>query len=310
MRKRNVLFLGLVVLLTMGLVLGCGGTEKPVEPAEPTEEDIVGEPSADVTVGEQLNYQITGIEPGAGLMIATTEVLEVYGLEDWTLVESSSAAMAAALQRAYANEEPIIVTGWTPHWKFASFDLKYLEDPEGIYGGAEQIHTLVRAGLSEDEPSAYAVLDNFFWTADDMAEVMVAIEAGTPDEEAAANWVAANQATADAWTEGVEQVDGNKLTLAFVAWDSEIASTNVIKNVLESIGYDVTMQQLEPAPMFQGVESGIADAMVAAWLPTTHAPYMERFGEGLEDLGPNLDGTRIGLVVPTYMDIDSIEDLR
>ncbi|HWJ78070.1 MAG TPA: glycine/betaine ABC transporter, partial [Niallia sp.] len=29
-----------------------------------------------------------------------------------------------------------------------------------------------------------------------------------------------------------------------------------------------------------------------------------------EDLGTNLEGTKLGLVVPSYMDIDSIEDLK
>ncbi|OEF96692.1 glycine betaine ABC transporter substrate-binding protein [Desulfuribacillus alkaliarsenatis] len=312
-KKYRVLFLSLAVVLAMSLlVVGCGGTDEPPvdtpDVADPTGDDVIMEPPA--AVGEQVGFEIVGIEPGAGLMMATEEVLDVYGLEEWTLVESSSAAMAAALRRAYENQEPIIVTGWTPHWKFASFDLKYLDDPQGVYGGDEQVHTLVREGLEADEPSAFTVLDRFFWTPDDMAEVMVAIEEGSSEEQAAADWAAANQDTVNEWTEGVEEVDGNRIDLAFVAWDSEIASTNVVKYVLESIGYDVRMRQLEPAPMFQGVESGEADAMVAAWLPTTHESYMDRFGEGLVDLGPNLDGTRIGLVVPAYMDIDSIEDLR
>ncbi|MCH8853257.1 MAG: glycosyltransferase, partial [Planctomycetes bacterium] len=53
-----------------------------------------------------------------------------------------------------------------------------------------------------------------------------------------------------------------------------------------------------------------ADAIVAAWLPTTHAEYMERVGDNTEDLGPNLDGTKLGLVVPEYTDVDSIADLN
>lgn len=61
--------------------------------------------------------------------------------------------------------------------------------------------------------------------------------------------------------------------------------------------------------MWAGIASGDADAMVAAWLPTTHQDYYAEFKDKLEDLGANLDGTKIGLVVPTYMNIDSIEDL-
>ncbi|WP_309546760.1 hypothetical protein [Shouchella lehensis] len=36
---------------------------------------------------------------------------------------------------------------------------------------------------------------------------------------------------------------------------------------------------------------------------------MEDYEGDLEDLGENLEGTKIGLVVPEYMDIDSITDL-
>ena len=57
--------------------------------------------------------------------------IEDYGLDHWTLVEGSSAAMVAELKKAYDAEKPIIVTGWSPHWMFSSFDLKYLDDPKG-----------------------------------------------------------------------------------------------------------------------------------------------------------------------------------
>ncbi|MFS0726155.1 glycine betaine ABC transporter substrate-binding protein [Paenibacillus sp. 1P07SE] len=153
-------------------------------------------------IGAEVDYTITGIEPGAGIMMTTETVLEEYELGgEWTLLESSSAAMAQQLQNAYAAEEPIIVTGWTPHWKFASMDLKYLEDPMNIYGGDEQIHTFVRQGLQDDMPEAYAMLDKFNWTPDDMAAVMVEIMEGKSPEDAAKDWVAANEDKVNAWLE-------------------------------------------------------------------------------------------------------------
>lgn len=282
----------------------CGGNEETSKNDEGKSGDTAG-------IGEQVDYKIIGIEPGAGIMQATETALTEYeNLADWELVESSSAAMASELQKAYEKEEPIIVTGWTPHWKFAKFDLKYLEDPKGVYGEAEVIQTLARQGLKDDQPSAHKVLDQFFWTPDDMAAVMVEIQEGTDAEEAAAKWVEENAEKVAEWTNGAEEVDGESIKLAYVAWDSEIASTNVVGKVLESIGYEVEYLQLDAGPMFAAVAEGDADAMVAAWLPGTHAAYMEEYGEKLEDLGPNLEGAAIGLVVPSYMDIDSIEDLK
>lgn len=150
--------------------------------------------------GPELDYKIIGIEPGAGLMMASEKALDAYGLRDkWTLLESSSAAMSQELQKAYDNKEPIVVTGWTPHWMFAKMDLKYLDDPKNVYGSAEQIHTIVRKGLKEDKAEAYAFLDKFNWTPEDMAKVMVAIQGGETPEAAAKAWVEGNAELVDAW---------------------------------------------------------------------------------------------------------------
>ncbi|WP_442956473.1 glycine betaine ABC transporter substrate-binding protein [Paenibacillus sp. YIM B09110] len=151
-------------------------------------------------VGASLDYTIIGIEPGAGLMMSTEKAFDEYGLRDkWTLLESSSAAMTQQLEKAYADQKPIVVTGWTPHWKFAKMDLKYLEDPKNVYGGDEQIHTVARKGLKDDQPEAYAFLDAFNWTPDEMADVMIQIQEGKSPEDAAKQWVEQNPDKVAAW---------------------------------------------------------------------------------------------------------------
>ncbi|GEM02550.1 glycine betaine/proline transport system substrate-binding protein [Halolactibacillus halophilus] len=145
--------------------------------------------------------EITGIEPGAGVVQSAEQSLEDYGLSDWTVATSSSGAMTTVLGQKYDNEEAVVVTGWTPHWKFASYDLKYLEDPEGTFGGAETIETFVREGFEADSPVAYEVLDNFFWEPADMETVMLEMADGADPEEAAANWIENNREKVDAWLE-------------------------------------------------------------------------------------------------------------
>ncbi|EHJ92715.1 glycine betaine ABC transporter substrate-binding protein [Vreelandella boliviensis] len=151
---------------------------------------------------DSFNGEIIGIDPGAGLMSLTEEVVDTYDLE-LNLRSGSGATMTAALASAINNEEDIVVTSWTPHWMFARFDVKYLEDPENVYGGAEQIHTAVRQGLEDDMPEAYAILDAFEWTPEQMGEVMLMNqEDGSDPYENAKQWVEDNQDVVEQWLDG------------------------------------------------------------------------------------------------------------
>ena len=295
---------GLVAGLSLSLVIaGCSSDDGKKE------EDNADKPETTASVSEAVNYTITGIEPGAGVFKAAENAVDEYELEGWNVQASSSGAMATALGEAVKNEEPIIVTGWTPHWKFAKYDLKYLEDPKGVFGDVETINTMTRKGFKDDNPNAYKLLEQFEWTTDDMEAVMAEIEEGTSPAEAAANWVEANEEKVATWTEGVEEGTG-EIELVYVEWDSEISSTNVVGKVLEDLGYTVTLTPLDNAIMWQAIAGGEADAMVAAWLPATHGDLYEQFKDDIDNVGVNLTGAKIGLVVPTYVDIDSIEDLE
>ena len=61
---------------------------------------------------------------------------------------------------------------------------KILEDPKGIFGGAENVNTIVRKGLEEDMPNAYKVLDRFYWEPQDIKWVMFAAQEVSFEEAA------------------------------------------------------------------------------------------------------------------------------
>ncbi|MFD1899206.1 ABC transporter permease/substrate binding protein [Enterococcus termitis] len=139
---------------------------------------------------DQAGKKITGIEPGAGVVAAAEKTQQTYSnLADWSVETSSSGAMTVALGQAIKNKEEIVITGWSPHWMFAKYDLKYLEDPKGTMGTEEAIHTMARKGLKADNPEAYTILKNFHWTKEDMESVMLAINSGTDPVEAARDWI-------------------------------------------------------------------------------------------------------------------------
>ncbi|UOR13720.1 glycine betaine ABC transporter substrate-binding protein [Halobacillus amylolyticus] len=298
--------LGIIVGLSLSLVAaGCGqgDTDDTTNNANDSGDEAPN-------YSEEVEYTITGIEPGAGITELAKNTLEEYeNLEGWTLQESSTAGMIGALQEAIQNEEPIVVTGWTPHWIFSQYDLKFLEDPKGTLGKTENINTIVRKGLEEDMPIAYQILDRFHWEPKDMETVMLEAQESS-FEEAAKNWVEENSDKVDEWTKGVDKVDGKEIVLVSTLWESERASGNVMKVVLEQQGYEVSLKTVAPAIVFQSIAGADADATVAPWLPTTHGSFYEKYKEDFVDLGENLTGTKNGFVVPEYMDIESIEDLQ
>ena len=286
---------GTAALSAALLVAGCG-----------SDEASTGEQS----LGEELEYTITGIEPGAGLTGLAKNTLEEYdNLKGWELEESSTASMLTALDDAIDNEEPLVITGWTPHWMFSAYDLKFLEDPKESLGGPENIQTIAREGFEEDFPEAYKILDAFEWDLEDLQSVMYAGQ-DMPFEEAGQNWIDENPEPVSEWTANIEPVDGKKIELVSTPWDSERASASVLKIVLEDQGFDVTVTDVDPAVLFEAIATGGADASIAPWLPVTHGAFYEKHEANMLDLGPNLSGAQNGIAVPAYMDIDSIEDLE
>jgi glycine betaine/proline transport system substrate-binding protein len=111
---------------------------------------------------DMFDGKITGIDPGAGLTRVTKEeAMPQYGLDDYTLQTSSTAAMLAALQSATESKEPIVVTLWHPHWAYSAFPIKDLKDPKGAMGGAEKIHAIARQGFSQDYPQIAKAVKSF-----------------------------------------------------------------------------------------------------------------------------------------------------
>ncbi len=152
---------------------------------------------------DKFNRRIIGIEPEAGIMRQASEAMAIYELEeDFELVQGRESEMIDALSMAIRHQRWVVVTGWVPHWSFAKWNLKFLEDPENIFGEPGYIHTLAREGLEEKHPDVYRVLDNFYWEPEDIGQVMLWIEEdrGRFPYDKALRWIRANPETVRNWT--------------------------------------------------------------------------------------------------------------
>jgi len=140
--------------------------------------------------------KITGVDPGDGLMKATGRAITNYGL-NFELVPSSEAAMLTALDKAYRDKKPIVVTGWSPHWMFVKYDLKYLKDPKKDYGDIEEVHTLANKKFINKNPEVAKMLKAFKFDDKQIASLETLITGGMEPEAAAKQWVKDNRAFAD-----------------------------------------------------------------------------------------------------------------
>jgi len=151
-------------------------------------------------VKKELDGTITGIDPGAGLTRLSQQAIEDYDL-DYDLQISSGAGMTAALERAIRRNEWIVVTGWSPHWMFGAYDLRYLEDPKGVLGKAERVHAYARNGFYQDHIEAASVLSRMQIPVEELQASMYKAQE-TSYEEAVDDYIQAHPERVDYWVTG------------------------------------------------------------------------------------------------------------
>ena len=108
-----------------------------------------------------------------------------------------------------------------------------------------------------------------------------------------------------------DQQTGGTITLGFIpSWTDGLSTAYLLANQLEHLGYEVQMEELtEAGVLYAGLSQGDIDIYPSAWSEITHADYMEQFGDGIEDLGAYYDNASLTIAVPTYTDIDSLDEL-
>ena len=106
--------------------------------------------------------------------------------------------------------------------------------------------------------------------------------------------------------------DKAPIRLTYVAsWPSSNITTHIAARILQDdLGYPTHLVSTDAGPMWAAVASGRADAMLTAWLPTTHQVYWEKYKKDVIDLGAVTSGTWLGLAVPDYVPVSTIAELE
>ncbi|MBB6318792.1 glycine betaine ABC transporter substrate-binding protein [Paraburkholderia tropica] len=162
--------------------------------------DYVGAKSIDDLNAQKSAFggRIVGIDAGAGVMTKTDQAVKQYDLS-YTVMPSSGSAMTAELARSLNAKKPVIVTGWTPHWMFAKYKLRFLDDPKNVYGAAEHVDNVANPELETKAPQVVSFLKKFQWKPGEIDSVMLAIQNGEKPDAAADTWIAAHGDRVNTW---------------------------------------------------------------------------------------------------------------
>lgn len=344
MNKTTVFQLVIIIVLivVLGIIIYAGQRGSDGTDQQGTSTDQTGEteaieptnPEATRQFAESVDHNITGIEPGAGVMQSTETALKEYKLDEWNLQQSSASAMLTELQKAFENEEPIVATVWQPHSSFAVGDLRKLEDSKNIYNDPEAtkqfleenapdyadadvssdvLATVVYDGFADEAPAAAQLFSNFNVPAKTQSEWIYAYSVEEQSaEDVASNYLTNNSQQATQWTDIDADLGRDTVTLGLPPWPGATVKSHVVKQLLEKIGYTVELEELDAGVLYTSLADQQLDATVAGWLPTTHEQYWNKYGDQLEIAGVNVTKTWLGLGVPEYVheDIQSLSDLK
>lgn len=100
------------------------------------------------------------------------------------------------------------------------------------------------------------------------------------------------------------------IRLGWTQWSDGVFMTELAARLIEDrLDQPVERVRADIIGQYQGLASGRIDASLMSWQPRTHAPYLERVGNRIEDLGVLYQGARLGWAVPAHVPADQVRTL-
>jgi len=107
--------------------------------------------------------------------------------------------------------------------------------------------------------------------------------------------------------------DTGPIRFAIQSWPGVTVKTEVARQLLETMGYKTSLQELSPQFVYQGIRSDDVDVSLGAWMPAHKDMVQPLLDDGVaQKFAVNLEGAIQGLAVPAYTydkGIHSVEDM-
>ncbi|MGB8859460.1 MAG: ABC transporter substrate-binding protein [Ilumatobacteraceae bacterium] len=144
------------------------------------------------------------------------QIIANLGLPLKYVVAGSEAALLTAIDQSIADQKPMLMQFWKPHWKLAKVDLVEVKLPDitpeceaslaagdGSYAcdyPVDELYKAANAGLAAKNPAVSAMLTKMQLTTEQQSEIGSYIDGdGMTPADAAKKWVDANPDVWQAW---------------------------------------------------------------------------------------------------------------
>jgi glycine betaine/proline transport system substrate-binding protein len=138
------------------------------------------------------DHKIIGIDAGAGIMNKAELAVKNYNLK-LELQSSSEAAMLAILKKSIDKKQAVVITGWSPHYMFSNFKLKFLKDPKSAFGSIETIQTISNKKFAATNPVVASFFRNLRLDEEELGSLMAVLERTNEERTVVEGWLNQHQ---------------------------------------------------------------------------------------------------------------------
>jgi glycine betaine/proline transport system substrate-binding protein len=107
--------------------------------------------------------------------------------------------MVEQLGDSIQRRKEIVITGWEPHWIFARYDVRFLDDPDNIFGQKENIYTIARVNLEEKHPNAVRFFERMQLTEKQLNSLVYEIQVNEDPVSGVKSWMGKNEYVVNQW---------------------------------------------------------------------------------------------------------------
>ncbi len=157
-----------------------------------------------MTINDLKDYlnPVIGIDSGAGVMQKARRAIEQYNLPV-SLLSLSEDEMIEQFEDSVKRRKEIVITGWDPHWIFSRYEVRFLEDPDTIFGRKENIYTIGYTGIEESHPRAVRFFERMQLTENQLNRLVYQVMLSEDPRQGAKNWIKENEYIVNQWVKNL-----------------------------------------------------------------------------------------------------------